>query len=189
MPAPKKSTARPTFAEIGDAAKRAAQRAALLDELKAQDWNLSAVARSLGMGDASTVIRAIRKLGLDDEYNAARGRRDVRPGPRQAPETQAEMPVDGEGISVQTGATATATAVGNGSTLVEISRAAQRAALLVELARHRWNLTATAKSLGLAGASNVVRSLRSLGLEPEYEAAKARGDVRAGRGDIRREPE
>lgn len=76
------TNSRPTFTEIGEAAKRDAQRSALLKELKAQGWNLSAVARELGMGDASTVIRAIRKVGLESEYEAARKRGDVRPGAR-----------------------------------------------------------------------------------------------------------
>jgi len=72
-----------TLAEIGKDAQREAQRKALLAELRAQDWNLSAVARELGMGDASAVIRAIRKVGLESEYEAARHRGDVRPGARQ----------------------------------------------------------------------------------------------------------
>lgn len=76
------STPRPSLAEIGKRAQREAQREALLKELEAQDWNLSAVARELSVGHASAVIRAIHKLGLDAEYEAARARRDVRPGPR-----------------------------------------------------------------------------------------------------------
>ena len=69
--------------------------------------------------------------------------------------------------------------------LSEIGREAQRAALLEECERQGWNLTHVAASLSLSSASNVIRSLRTLGLEEEYEAAKERGDVRAGRGDTR----
>lgn len=70
-------------------------------------------------------------------------------------------------------------------TLAEIGREAQheaqRAALLEELERQSWNLTATAKALGLVNASNVKRSLLTLGLEEQYEAARKRGDVAPGR--------
>jgi len=67
---------KPTLAEIG----REAQRVALLAELKAQGWNLTATARELGLNNASNVIRSIKSLGLDDEYEAARERGDVAPG-------------------------------------------------------------------------------------------------------------
>jgi len=73
---------KPSFAEIGRDAAHTAQREALLRELKAQGWNLSATAKELRMGTASTVIRAIRSLGLEKEYEAAQQRRDVRPGKR-----------------------------------------------------------------------------------------------------------
>lgn len=63
---------RPTFAEIGRAAAHEAQRRALLKELKRQDWNLTATARELGISSASNVIRAIKLLGLDEEYKEAR---------------------------------------------------------------------------------------------------------------------
>jgi transcriptional regulator of acetoin/glycerol metabolism len=86
MATPKKTAskkpAKPTFAEIGREAAKKAQRDALLAELKAEEWNLSAVAVSLKMGTASTVIRAIRALDLSDDYEKARTRGDVRPGPR-----------------------------------------------------------------------------------------------------------
>ena len=66
-------------------------------------------------------------------------------------------------------------------TLTEIGRDAQRAALLEELERQGWNLSRTAAALGLTGPSNVTRALKTLGLEDEYEAAKARGDIAPGR--------
>lgn len=85
--APKKSTkkapakpARKTLAEIGREAAHEAQRAALLAELRAQNWNLTAAAQALGLVNASNVIRSIRTLGLDDEYEQARARGDVAPG-------------------------------------------------------------------------------------------------------------
>ena len=81
-PAPAGAPAKLSFAEIGRDAAHAAQREALHRELVAQGWNLSATAKELRMGTASTVIRAIRSLGLEKEYEAAQQRRDVRPGKR-----------------------------------------------------------------------------------------------------------
>jgi transcriptional regulator with GAF, ATPase, and Fis domain len=66
-------------------------------------------------------------------------------------------------------------------TLTEIGRDAQRSALLEELERQSWNLTGTAKALGLVNASNVKRALLTLGLEGEYDAAKAAGKIVPGR--------
>lgn len=77
-----KAPAKPTFAEIGRQAADDAQRTALLKELEAQGWNLSATARELGMVDASAVIRAVRRLGLEDRYERAKERGEVRAGPR-----------------------------------------------------------------------------------------------------------
>lgn len=75
-PAKPVASRRPTLTEIG----REAQRAALLAELKAQAWNLTAVAKELGLTNASNVVRAIRTLGLVDEYDAAKERGDIVPG-------------------------------------------------------------------------------------------------------------
>lgn len=66
-------------------------------------------------------------------------------------------------------------------TLAEIGREAQRKALLAELEAQGWNLTATARELGMTNASNVIRAIKTLGLTEEYEAAKARGDIAPGR--------
>jgi len=66
-------------------------------------------------------------------------------------------------------------------TLKEIGREAQRKALLAELEANGWSLTTTARELGLTGASNVKRSILTLGLEEEYEAAKAAGKIVPGR--------
>jgi transcriptional regulator with GAF, ATPase, and Fis domain len=82
---PKKSpTARkpkkPTLTDIGREAARKAQRDALLAELRAQEWNLTATAKELGLNNGSNVIRSIRALGLDDEYERARQRGDIAPG-------------------------------------------------------------------------------------------------------------
>lgn len=65
--------------------------------------------------------------------------------------------------------------------LAEVGREAQRKALLAELKLQNWNLTATARELGLTGPSNVIRAMKNLGLADEYEAAKARGDISPGR--------
>lgn len=58
--------------QVGDAAKLEAERALLLKTLKANDWNLSATARELEMGDASSVLRSIRACGLEPEYQKHR---------------------------------------------------------------------------------------------------------------------
>ena len=87
-----------------------------------------------------------------------------------AKRVQAWMPLSAEGLPLPSGAT-----------LAETGRAAQRGVLLATLRKQGWNLTATAKALGLAGPSNVIRSLKTLGLTGEYEAAKARGDIAPGR--------
>lgn len=63
-------------------AGEAAQRGVLLMELKAQAWSLSATADALDLSGASDVLRAIKHLGLTDEYEAARARGDVKPGPK-----------------------------------------------------------------------------------------------------------
>lgn len=66
-----------------EAAALAAGRALLLATLKAEGWNLTATAETLGMGNASAVLRAIREHGLEAEHEAARVRGDIRPGPRR----------------------------------------------------------------------------------------------------------
>ena len=61
-----------------------AMRKALLAELRRSDWNLTSTATALGMTSAANVLRAIRRLGLVTEYDAAKadgkiylgGRRD-----------------------------------------------------------------------------------------------------------------
>jgi transcriptional regulator of acetoin/glycerol metabolism len=58
--------------EVADEAARAAKRALLAETLLAQNWNLSATARALGLAGPSGVIRAIHDVGLDAEYERAR---------------------------------------------------------------------------------------------------------------------
>lgn len=70
------------------------------------------------------------------------------------------------------------------SGLVEIGEDAMRAALLAELQRQGWNLTRTAEALRMSAPSNVIRAIKSLDLEAEYEAAKARGEARPGRPKV-----
>ncbi len=55
----------------------------------------------------------------------------------------------------------------------EAARKAQRQLVLDELKRHDWNLTDTAKALGLAHASAVSRAIDELDLADEYEQGKA----------------
>jgi transcriptional regulator with GAF, ATPase, and Fis domain len=81
--APKEATERKKskLSQRGDEAKRKAMREYLLESLQANDWNLSQTARSLEMGDGATpVITAIRNLGLEKQYEAARKRGDIAPG-------------------------------------------------------------------------------------------------------------
>lgn len=73
---------KPTLAEIGREASHEAQRKALLAELKANDWNLTATSQELGLSNGSNVIRSIRTLGLEDEYEAAKAAGKIPKGPR-----------------------------------------------------------------------------------------------------------
>lgn len=61
-------------------AGEAAQRGLLLQALKECDWNLSRTAESLDVVDASSVLRSIKLLGLEDEYEAAKVAGKARPG-------------------------------------------------------------------------------------------------------------
>ncbi len=80
-----------------------------------------------------------------------------------------------------TGRASTKAAEAPKRTLAEIGREAQREALLAALEANNWNLTATARDLGLTNASNVIRALRTLGLGDRYEAAKAEGKIVPGK--------
>lgn len=71
-----------TLAEIGREAAREAQRKALLRALKAHEWNLTAAGAAVGVPNVSNVIRAIRSLGLEAEYEDARERGLIPKGPR-----------------------------------------------------------------------------------------------------------
>lgn len=63
----------------------------------------------------------------------------------------------------------------------DAARKAQREALLATLEACGWRLTEAGAAIGLnGGAGNVLRSIRSLGLSAEYEAAKAAGKIRHG---------
>lgn len=74
-----------TLTEIGNEAKRAAQREALLEMLEEKRWSLVRTARALCMGGPSNVLRAIDRLGLIAEYEAARQGGLVTHGPRKEP--------------------------------------------------------------------------------------------------------
>jgi transcriptional regulator with GAF, ATPase, and Fis domain len=72
-PAPvKEGRKKSKLTQVGDEAKREAEAKLLLATLRANDWNLSATARVLDLGAASSVIRAIRACGLDAEYEKHR---------------------------------------------------------------------------------------------------------------------
>ena len=66
------------------------------------------------------------------------------------------------------------------SKLAQIGRDAQRAALLASLTKHGWALLRVAEELDLYNGANVIRTIRHLGLDAEYAAAKERGDVHLG---------
>lgn len=72
---------KPTFTEVGNEAKAKAQRAYLLEELDAQNWNLTKTAEALGMGGRAAVIRALNDLA-PEEYERAKNDGRVRPGVR-----------------------------------------------------------------------------------------------------------
>jgi len=74
------SRAKSALTEIGEEAMRRALR----KSLKSHRWQLVKVAEELRLSGSANVIRAIRQLGLSDEYAAARLRGDVKSGPRPA---------------------------------------------------------------------------------------------------------
>lgn len=82
-PAQGKAAEEPTtLAEIGRLAAKEAQRKALLAVLKRLDWNLTATAEALGLSNPSNVIRAVRALGLEEEYDEAKTSGLIPKGPR-----------------------------------------------------------------------------------------------------------
>lgn len=89
----------------------------------------------------------------------------------------------GQPVSTDAGVAETVVPYGvdRANLLVEAASTAQRAVLLSALAATRWNLTAAAEGLRLAGPGAVIRYIKALGLVDEYNAARARGDVRQGR--------
>lgn len=68
-----------------------------------------------------------------------------------------------------------------GNALTEAADNVQRAVLLGTLVANRWNLTAAAEGLRLAGPGAVIRYIKALGLQDEYAAARERGDIKQGR--------
>jgi len=68
------------FAEVGRKAAHRAQRELLLRTLIANDWNLTHAGVALRMGGSMHVLRAIRKVGLIDEYETARSQGKLSPG-------------------------------------------------------------------------------------------------------------
>lgn len=81
--AKKATTKKPSLTEIGRQAAKDAQRRALLAELDANDWNLTATAEALQVsGGSPNIIRALKQLA-PDEYEAAKTDGRVSPGNRR----------------------------------------------------------------------------------------------------------
>lgn len=59
-----------------------AARAALLKELKKHDWVLKDVAEVLELNGTANLLRAIKQLGLTEEYEAAKVSGKITHGPR-----------------------------------------------------------------------------------------------------------
>lgn len=74
-PAPPTERKRSLLSRTGDDAKRAAERALLAKTLRAHAWNLTHTAEALEMPGPSHVLRAIKDLGLLDDYEAAKASR------------------------------------------------------------------------------------------------------------------
>lgn len=80
---PAKAVGTPSLAEIGKLAAEAAQRQAVLNALRASNWSPSAAAEALRVpGGAASMLRSIRRLGLQEEYDRARSRLGLKPGPQ-----------------------------------------------------------------------------------------------------------
>lgn len=62
---------RSAFAQVGEEARREAQRKLLLRTLKEHGWNLTKTAEALGMGAMQAVTRALKDLA-PEEYAAAK---------------------------------------------------------------------------------------------------------------------
>jgi len=67
---------------IGDTVSRAVRGAVALRVLEHCDWSLSRASETLGLGNTSNVIRSIKDLGLEAEYEEARGAGLISRGPR-----------------------------------------------------------------------------------------------------------
>lgn len=67
---------------IGDEAKRAAMRKALLKALRENNWNLTATAEALEMTSNVSVIQALQDLA-SDEYAEAKASGKISPGKRR----------------------------------------------------------------------------------------------------------
>lgn len=65
-------------------AGESAQRGLLLGTLESKEWNLTATAEALEMAGPSDVLRAIKNLGLTEEYDAAKLAGKVSPGNRRS---------------------------------------------------------------------------------------------------------
>ena len=75
---------RSLYAEEGERGRREAQRKLLFKTLKEHAWNMTATAEALGMAGSPAVIKAIKDVGLSEEYEAAKERGDISPANRRS---------------------------------------------------------------------------------------------------------
>jgi hypothetical protein len=81
-------TANNTLAFLGEEISRTTRRHLLLATLDVTEWNLTHAAERLRMSGPASVIREIKKLGLDAEYDHARRSLRVRGGPKDRAEIE-----------------------------------------------------------------------------------------------------
>lgn len=83
-PGSKKTKARSRYAQVGDDARRKAQRELLLATLEEQSWNLTHTAAALGMSGTPAVIKALQDVA-PEEYERAKQSKKISPGNRPNP--------------------------------------------------------------------------------------------------------
>lgn len=71
-----------SLSEIGDLISKKVRAGFLLAELQSSDWNMARCSERLRLGGTGNVLRAIRELGLSDEYEKAKAQGLVRVGGR-----------------------------------------------------------------------------------------------------------
>lgn len=83
---PRKKSARPKslYAQTGENGRKSAQKKLLLATLRANKWNMTVVAEQLGMAGTPAVIKAIRDVGIYEEYHQAKTSGRISPASRRA---------------------------------------------------------------------------------------------------------